>query len=194
MYHIKVILLNRLSYLRLTAELHRRATDSGSVFSTINTSNGKEGLEDTTKTLTGKQARGDGEHVHVVALGIALEPEVVESGASSHGDGVVGLGHDEGETDGVLYEGRYLVKLRDFSMRVSATHPVGDPVPVLPGDEEVLDDDRKDADEAEGDGGVSRALGDGELRGSDGESDGGPGSDGGGTIGTGGTILIRVPG
>jgi hypothetical protein len=67
-------------------------------------------------------------------------------------------------------------------------------VPVLPGDEIVLDNDRENANKTEGDGGVSRALGDGELGCGDSESDSSPCSDGRGTIGTRGTILIGVPG
>jgi hypothetical protein len=86
----------------LSAELESRAPNGSSVLATINTRNSEQGLEHTTKTLTGKETSGDGEHVHVKARGIPLLPDVVEDGASTHGEGVVHLGHDEGETDGIL--------------------------------------------------------------------------------------------
>ncbi len=44
----------------------------------------------------------NGEHVHIIASRAADRPEVVESGASGHGDGVVELGNDEGKADRVL--------------------------------------------------------------------------------------------
>ena len=59
----------------------------------------------------------DGEHVHVVRLRAALEPDVIEDGTSTHSDRVERLGNDESETDGV---------------------PVGDPVVEALGDERVL--------------------------------------------------------
>ena len=64
------------------------------------------------------------------------------------------------------------------------TYPVGNPVPVLLGDEVVLDEDSQNAGNSETDGSVTGSLGDGELGGGDSDSDSSPGSDGGGTIGT----------
>ena len=86
----------------LSTELESRAPNSSSVLATIYTCNSEQSLEDTTKTLTGKETSGDGEHVHVKARGVPLLPDVVEDGAGTHGEGVVHLGHDEGETDSIL--------------------------------------------------------------------------------------------
>jgi hypothetical protein len=97
-------------------------------------------LEHTAKTLTSQHASRDGEHVHVVAGGVAEQPEVVEDGADGHGNGVVHLWHDEGETDGV---------------------PVGYVSPVLLGDEEVADDEGKNGGDAKADGGKTRRAADG---------------------------------
>ena len=118
----------------LTAELEAGASNGGTEAASIDLGDSEEGLEDTTKTFTSEETRGDGEHVHVVGAGVALHPDVVEDGAGTHGNGVVGLGHDEGETDGV---------------------PVGDPDPVLAWDPEVLHDDGEGGEDGEGDGGVA---------------------------------------
>jgi len=121
-----------------------RASHRRTILGTIHTRDSQDGLEHTSETLTGEETSRDGEHVHVERLGVALEPDVGEHGASSHGEGVVRHGHDEAETDSV---------------------PVGNPVPVLAGDEEVLDDNRDDSDDAESERAVSGGLGDGWKRG-----------------------------
>lgn len=84
---------------------------------TVNFSNSQQGLENTTETLSGKHTSGDGEHVHIEALGAALQPDVVEDGTSRHSNGVESLRNDESETDRV---------------------PVGNVRPELLGDPEVL--------------------------------------------------------
>ncbi len=144
---------------------------------TIDLRDGEEGLQHTAETLAREHARRHGAHVHVEAWRASPRPDVVEDRTGAHRDGVVDLGHDEGETDGV---------------------PVGDPVPVLLRDPEVLDDDGQDGEDAECDRSVSGRLGDGckmmlvrrarkaswrrgrtELGGGDGDSNGSPCADAG---------------
>lgn len=125
---------------------------------TIDLRDREEGLQHTTETLARKHARRDGEHVHVEALGASPRPDEVEDRAGAHRDGVVDLGHDEREADGV---------------------PVRDPVPVLLRDPEVLDDDGQHGKDAERDRGESGGLGDGELGRRDGDGDGRPRADAG---------------
>lgn len=84
---------------------------------TVNFSNSQQGLENTTETFSSKHTGGNGEHVHVEALGITLQPDVIEDRASSHGNRVEGLRNDESETDGI---------------------PVGNVMPVFLGDPKVL--------------------------------------------------------
>lgn len=56
-------------------------------------------------------------HIHVITRRVVSKPEPVDGRSDGHGDGVVDLRHDEGETDGV---------------------PVRDPSPILLGNPVAL--------------------------------------------------------
>lgn len=77
-----------------------------------------------------------------------------------HGDGVVGLGNDEPETDAV---------------------PVRDPLVVLLRDKLMLDDYGGGGGDTHSDGGHARSFGDGKGGGGDGDGNGTPGGNGGHT-------------
>lgn len=83
----------------------------------INTDNSEESLEDTTETFASKHTSRNSKHIHIIASGVAQHPKVVDGRSDSHGNGVVNLGNDKSQTDGV---------------------PVGYVAPVFFGDEVVL--------------------------------------------------------
>lgn len=145
----------------LTAEGVTGTSDSGSLVTTSYVGNRQQSLEHSANTFAGEETSCDGVHVHVEILRVSLQPEVVQSRTSSHGNGVVGLGNDERKSESV---------------------EVGHPNPVFLRNDGVFESDSEDGKERHSNGGITRSRGDRKFGGSYSLSYGNPSRDGRGTV------------
>lgn len=144
----------------LTAVLETRAGNSTALGVASNAGDLKDGVDNTSNTLSGAKTGSQTVGVLVPGAWAPLQPDVAGNGTDGHGSAVLGLGQSEGQTDSVH---------------------VGNVDVVLLGDPEVLGGDEDDGEDAQAKSGDTRGCGNREVLGCDGLCGGLPRGDGGNT-------------